>query len=171
MHMEYLRSKYIKGLHILFEAHAPTLATQFTELPISTLLSSPPVVKLGYHSRGLEQEFDKWQRERTQESRKAFDEMLSENSFVEFWGRLGKIGGEGVDGGVKADVIEGDDGEGGGGKVDMKVLAKNVDVADMEKVLKVGVYFLSVMTGKLNQIRTTNDTSCSIMSHNRENVG
>ncbi|KAG6919444.1 hypothetical protein DXG01_006327 [Tephrocybe rancida] len=135
-HVEHLRSRHIKSLHALFEAHAPTLAIKFEEIPLSSLLSSPPVVKLGYDTRGLQQNFDKWQRERTSESRKAFDEMLGENSFVEFWGRLGKIGGEGVDGGVKADEAEGDEGEGGGGKVDMKVLAKNVDVGEVEKVLK-----------------------------------
>jgi len=135
-HVEHLRFKHIKSLHALFEAHAPSLATRFEEMPLPSLLSSPPVVKLGYSARNLQQDFDKWQRERTQESRKAFDEMLTENSFVEFWGRLGKMGGEGVEGGVKADDIEGEEGEGGGGKVDMKALAKHVDVGDMEKVLK-----------------------------------
>ncbi len=65
--------------------------------------------------------------------------MLTENAFVEFWGRLGKIGGEGVDGGVKADDLGEGEGEGGGGNVDMKVLAKNVDVGEMEKVLKASV--------------------------------
>lgn len=63
--------------------------------------------------------------------------MLAENSFVEFWGRLGKLGGEGVDGGVKADDLGEDEGEGGGGKVDMKALAKKVDLEEMEKVLRV----------------------------------
>ncbi|KAG6861602.1 hypothetical protein C0995_014509 [Termitomyces sp. Mi166 len=135
-HVEHLRSRHTKGLHALFEAHAPTLATRFDELPLSSLLSAPPVVKLGYDTRAIQQNFDKWQRERYSESRKAFDEMLGENSFVEFWGRLGKIGGEGVDGGVKADDADGEHGEGGGGKVDMKALAKNVDVKEVEKVLR-----------------------------------
>ena len=64
--------------------------------------------------------------------------MLHGNSFVEFWGRLSKLGGEGVDGGVRRDD-DGDEeiGEGGGGTVDMKKLAKNVDITEMEKVLKV----------------------------------
>ena len=47
-----------------------------------------------------------------------------------------------VEGGVKADD-EGkaeDEGEGGGGKVDMKALAKTVDVAEIEKVLKVIIF-------------------------------
>lgn len=138
-HVDFLRSKHIKNLHVLFEAHAPTLATRFDELPLSSLLSAPPVVKLGYDTRAMQQNFDKWQRERYSESRKAFDEMLGENSFVEFWGRLRKIGGEGVDGGVKMDDADAEDGEGDGGKVDMKALAKNVDVEEVEKVLKVRV--------------------------------
>jgi len=63
--------------------------------------------------------------------------MLAENSFVEFWGRLGKMGGEGVHGGIKADDQGEGVGEGGGGTVDMKALAKNIDIHDMEKVIKV----------------------------------
>ncbi|KAJ7179213.1 Hsp90 protein-domain-containing protein [Mycena filopes] len=136
-HVEHLRAKHLTGLYALFEAHAPSLATTFASLPTDSLLGALPVTKLGLDSRGLEHEFQKWQRERTNESRKAFDEMLSENSFIEFWGKLKKIGGEGVDGGVKADEPENEDeGEGGGGKVDMKVLAKSVDVGEVEKVLK-----------------------------------
>lgn len=135
-HIGHLREKHVKSLHALFESYAPSPATDFKSLPISSLVSSLPVNKLGYTTNLLEHEFEKWQRERTFESRQAFDDMLSENSFVEFWGRLGKIGGEGIDGGVKADDMGEDEGEGGGGKVDMKALAKNVDVRDMEKVLK-----------------------------------
>jgi heat shock protein beta len=101
------------------------------------MLKSLPVTKLAFDTRGLQQEYEKWQRERTYECRKAFDEMLAENSFVEFWGRLGKIGGEGAEGGVKADDLGEDEGEGFGGKVDMKALAKSVDLSDIEKVLKV----------------------------------
>lgn len=86
----------------------------------------------------LENEFDRWQRTRTTEARKAFDDMLVENSFVEFWGRLNKIGGDGADGGVtRDDDGHEDEGEGGGGNVDMKKLAKSVDITEMEKVLKV----------------------------------
>jgi heat shock protein beta len=141
-HVGHIRSKHINSLHALFESHAPSLAKTFDGLPLSSLLSSVPVTKLGFDVETLDHEFEKWQRERTHESRRAFDEMLTENSFVEFWGRLGKIGGEGVDGGVKADEMEEDEGEGGGGKVDMKALAKNVDVGEVEKVLKVSLGLL-----------------------------
>ncbi|KAF8978779.1 hypothetical protein BDQ17DRAFT_1265314, partial [Cyathus striatus] len=81
--------------------------------------------------------FAKWQRERTSEARKAFDEMLSENSFVEFWGRLGKIGGDSIENGLKVDNEDIGEEEGEGiAKVDMKALAKNIDIREMEKVLK-----------------------------------
>ncbi len=93
------------------------------------------MTKLGYDVDQLEREYDKWQRERTHEARLAFDQMLTENSFVEFWGRLGKIGGKGVDETIKYDDI-GDDVE--EEQVDMKALAKSVDLKEIIKVLKVG---------------------------------
>ena len=94
------------------------------------------MTKLGFDIRKLEDEYEKWQRERTQNARQAFDDMLAENAFVEFWGRLGKIGGKGVDEGIRADDIGEDDEQ----LVDMKALAKTVDLKEMIKVLKVGLY-------------------------------
>ncbi|KAJ7068255.1 Hsp90 protein-domain-containing protein [Mycena amicta] len=137
-HIDHLRGRHMASLHALFEANAPKLNTTFDSLPLESLLAALPVTKLGLDVRSLEREFERWQRERATECRKAFDEMLAENSFVEFWGKLRKIGGQGVDGGVKADD-EGkaeDEGEAGGGKIDMKKLASQVDVQEIEKVLK-----------------------------------
>lgn len=141
-HISRLREKQISVLRELFEVHAHSLATAFNDLPLDTILSSAPVAKLGYDVELLEQQFNKWQRERTTAARIAFDKMMSENSFVEFWGRLGKIGGESVNSGLRMD---GEDiGEGGDGdeKVDMKALAKTVDIKEMEKVLKVFQVYL-----------------------------
>ncbi|KAF7776168.1 hypothetical protein Agabi119p4_4561 [Agaricus bisporus var. burnettii] len=135
-HIEHLHQKHMANLHGLFQSHSLSLATPFTELPFESLLKSLPATKLGLNIEQLEHEYDKWQRERTASAKIAFNEMLAENSFIEFWGRLTKIGGEGVEGGVKADDIGDDEGEGGGGKVDMKALAKKVDLEEMEKVLK-----------------------------------
>nr|GAT59404.1 predicted protein [Mycena chlorophos] len=120
-HVDHLRAKHMDALHALFETNAPKLTSTFDSLPLESMLTSMPVT-----------------RERTTNCRKAFDEMLAENAFIEFWGKLRKIGGEGVDGGVKADD-EGraeDEGEAGGGKVDMKTLASKVDVGEIERVLK-----------------------------------
>ncbi|KAG7096976.1 hypothetical protein E1B28_004372 [Marasmius oreades] len=136
-HVAHLHSKHLDNLRALFESLAPSLVTEFKELPLETLLNSLPVVKLGLDIDALNHEFDRWQREQKQKARLAFDEMMKENSFVSFWGKLGKIGGEGVDGGVKRDEDgEHDEGEGGGGKIDMKALAKSIDVGEIEKVLK-----------------------------------
>lgn len=135
-HMNQLRLKHLDNLHSLFEAHTLTLATDFSALPVESLTRSLPTTKLGFGVDSLKKEFEKWQREGTSVARKAFDDMLTENAFVEFWGRLSKLGGEGVDGGVKAEELDGDEGEGFGGKVDMKALAKNVDLSDIVKVLK-----------------------------------
>jgi hypothetical protein len=136
-HTSQLRAKQLAGLRGLFQVHAPGLDVGFSQLPLTSIMSSPPVIRLGFNEREVSREFDIWQRERTNESRIAFDEMMKENSFVEFWGRLGKMGNEVVDGGLK---IENDDIEEEGvdeNKVDMKALAKNIDVSEIVKVLKV----------------------------------
>ncbi|KAF8595141.1 hypothetical protein BDV93DRAFT_611572, partial [Ceratobasidium sp. AG-I] len=163
-HINHIRSRYVSQLHALFEAHAPSLDMPAEELPKS-VRRSLPAVKLGFareddekHDKddkdetedgeqeprrrrsidpGLADEYARWQRTRAADARVAFDTLLGENPFVEFWGRLAKMGGEGVGGGVPIEEEEeNEEGEGGGGKVDMKALAKNVDVGEMEKVLK-----------------------------------
>jgi len=106
-------------------------------------------------------------------SRRAFDEMLAENSFVEFWGRLSKMGGDGVEGSVK---IENEDiGEGGGdsgaSKVDMKSLAKNIDIQEMEKVLKVSSCYVLPHQRFLKLNRTISGSSCSTTYQWKENNG
>lgn len=85
----------------------------------------------------LEMEFDRWQRQRNIDSRQAFDHMLEENAFLEFWGRMSKVGGEGIEGGVKIEDEDEEGGEGGGGKADMKKLAKQIDEDEFGRVLKV----------------------------------
>ena len=132
-HVNGLRDKHLASLHALFASHAPGLDTAFTALPVASLLSSLPATKLGYAVDQLEHEYEKWQRERAHEARLAFDQMLNENSFVEFWGRLGKIGGKGIDASIKYDDIGEDTEE---DQVDMKALAKSVDLREMIKVLK-----------------------------------
>lgn len=97
----------------------------------------------------LEREFSGWQSDRYSAAREAFGAMLQENSFVKFWGRVGKMGvvedeekvrlGKVVFGDEQGDTgaDETEEGEGGGGKADLKSLAKGVDVKEMERVLRV----------------------------------
>ena len=172
-HVSQLRTKHVDNLNALFLSHAPSLATPFTALPVSSLLSSLPATKLGYDVFKLEQEFDLWQLTRTTGAREAFNDMLHENSFVEFWGRLRKIGGEGAEGGVKRDDDgDEDEGEGSGGNVDMKKLARNVDITEMEKVLKVRAHCPVCRKSFTNcVVRGTSGTQCLITFRNKENDG
>ena len=108
-----------------------------------------------YEYPSLRNEFETWQRRRFTAARSAFDTMLSENAFVEFWGRVGKMGLTDQDekarlgkvvfadenaagtGAMEVDEEEdGMEGEGGGGKRDLQTLAKGVDVKKVERVLK-----------------------------------
>jgi hypothetical protein len=171
-YVEQLRSKYQSSLAALFETHAPSLASPFSSLPIPYLLTSLPVTKLGLDIGALEAEFERWQRGRTTQARNEFDQMLGESSFIEFWGRLGKIGGEGVEGGIKADDLGEDEGEGGGGKVDMKQLAKTIDVEEIEKVLRVSLCRVAreVCLTPPHPLRTTSATLYSITCRSKGGV-
>lgn len=142
-HVNALRAKHLETLQALFASHAPALNTPFTALPVATLLSSPPALKLGFDVDQLEREFDKWQRERWTASRAAFDQMLGENTFVEFWGRLGKMGDKGVNFSITNEDLGDDDDE---AQVDMKALAKGVDLKEMIKVLKVSSLLHRLLT-------------------------
>lgn len=166
-HIGQLREKHLNNLYALFQSHAPTLDAAFTTLPVTSVLSALPTTKLGFDIGRLEDEFNKWQRQRTQDARRAFDEMMNENSFVEFWGRLGKIGGKGVDEGIKADDIGEDTEE----LVDMKNLAKTVDLKEMVKVLKVQFSGSEVLKFSSYSFRVTKGTLCSITYPNKGSDG
>ncbi|KZT41872.1 hypothetical protein SISSUDRAFT_981034 [Sistotremastrum suecicum HHB10207 ss-3] len=141
-HISRLREKHLKNLHAIFSSHAPSLSTPFTALPLSSIQASLPAIKLDFQRaarrKALEDEFESWQRGRTLVARQEFNTMLAENSFLEFWGRANKMGGEGIDGGVPVDEEGGDEeeGEGGGGKADIKSLAKAIDVREVQRVLQ-----------------------------------
>lgn len=171
-HVGNLRSKHLTNLHALFKSHASSLATPFSALPLDSIISSPPVTKLGFDEKELQHEFEKWQRERTTAARKDFDDMMSENAFLEFWGRLGKIGGKGVDETIQNDDIGEEEGE-EGERVDMKKLAKGVDVKEIVKVLKVHSEHDTFWSKDphLALFRTIGDTSCLSMFQNSESSG
>ncbi|EFI27699.1 peptide-binding protein [Coprinopsis cinerea okayama7 len=135
-HIAHLRSKHYDALHALFNEHTPALNTRFGELPVDTIVSSPHTKKLGYDISQVEDEFYRWQKQRYAEARRAFDEMLNENSFVEFWGRLSKMKDVTLDQGLQVtseDIGEDDEPV---SKLNMKTLAETVDIGEMVKVLK-----------------------------------
>lgn len=142
--MASLQAKHISALHALFAAHAPALGTKFAELPLASIRASLPAQKLmlDNDAAALEDEYEGWRRSRVAQAEREFQEMLHENAFVEFWGRLRNIK-EASEGGMKVEVgaedLAGEEAAGEeSGKVDLKALAKSVDVQEIERVLKVG---------------------------------
>lgn len=134
-----MRNKHLLALHALFEAHAPVLNTEFAELPISSIQTSLPAQKLRLDNDtdALEREYREWRAARTARAEHEFQDMLNENAFVEFWGRVRKMREEG-EGGIKVEIgaedLAGEEDE--SGKIDLKTLAKRVDVQEIERVLK-----------------------------------
>ncbi|KAH7097909.1 hypothetical protein BKA62DRAFT_714902 [Auriculariales sp. MPI-PUGE-AT-0066] len=128
-HVSRLRTRHVATLHGLFAAHAPKLSDPY---PGASVERSPPVERLGWRPVDVEDEFSRWSRARKDQARKDFDEMLKENSFVEFWGRARKLGGDDA-ARIDEEEVEGEE---GGGTADLKALARGVDADDVIKVVK-----------------------------------
>ncbi|KZV91760.1 hypothetical protein EXIGLDRAFT_719060 [Exidia glandulosa HHB12029] len=133
-HVGRIRERHLKTLHDLFGAHAPRLDDPYPEGRVER---SVPVERLRFTPSDVHAEFTRWSRQRLTTARADFETMLRENSFVEFWGRARKLGGEGA---VKDKDADEDDvvgeGEEGGGTADLKALARGVGIEEVEKVLK-----------------------------------
>lgn len=172
--MQALRDRQLAALHALFEVHAPSLADKFDALPERSVRASAPATKLGMglvdvgdddadqRSRReaedrdikaralLEDEFARWQRHRRQGAEQAFREMLSENAFVAFWGRIQKMASDKErkeqereeEGRMHVDVddedlIGEDTGADGEERASLQKLAKGIHVEEIQRVLKV----------------------------------
>lgn len=138
-HMARLGTKKSGALHKLFETHAPALDTSF-DVVYGAIADDALVARLGLTSDTLEERFAAWGRQREQEARREFDVLLSENSFVDFWGRMRKKRIDEAAAKVK-EHDEWDEGEGmgEGGSADMAALAQQVDLGEIKKVLRVSV--------------------------------
>lgn len=143
-HLSHIVGKHRTALQALFLTYAPLLSATFSSLPAETKASldkSLPATKLGLRSDdgSMHRVFDEWMSNRTSTSRHDFQKLLEENSFVEFWGKVGKIEGK-----SDGNMIPGDDdddamdeAEQAGGKADLKALAKGITEKEIERVLKV----------------------------------
>lgn len=135
-HLGYLGSKRSNDLDQLFKTHATSLATTYDEI-YPKIVDDFSVKRLGLQGQALEDRFKVWHRTRETEARREFQEMLGENSFVEFWGRMRK---KTLDEGalkVAADEMEEGEGLGDGGAADLTALAKQIDLNEIKSVLRV----------------------------------
>ena len=162
-----MRAKQLTALHALFAAHATELNIKFSDLPIASIRTSLPAQKLRLDSDSdaLQSEFEDWATARVSQAERDFQDMLNENAFVEFWGRVRKMHENG-EGGMKVEVDDEDlvgeeQGDDDREKADLKTLAKSVDVQEIERVLKVWLFTpVSDPRGLMVLSRTTGGTRC-----------
>lgn len=136
-HMTHLSSKRSNALHDLFTSHASSLATEFDAV-YPHIIDDPLVKRMNLTMDDLEDRFRAWQRTRESEARGEFDEMLKENSFVEFWGGMRKKTlDEQVEKVKELDELEEGEGMGDGGGASLTDMSKQVDLNEIKAVLRV----------------------------------
>ncbi|KAK8864295.1 hypothetical protein IAR55_001541 [Kwoniella newhampshirensis] len=135
-HLTRLSSKRSNALHQLFEAHTPSLDTPYDSV-YPHIVDDPQVKHLGLQGEALENRWKAWLRSREASARKEFDEMLGENSFVEFWGKMRKKTLDEKAKEVKEEEeFEEGEGMGEGGAADLTALARQIDLGEIKSVLR-----------------------------------
>ena len=134
-HISRLSSRRSNALHSLFAANAE-LSTAYPDV-YPKIIDDPVVKQLGLDSDALEVRYNVWRRARESEARTEFDQMLGENSFVEFWGRMRKKEQDENALGLGKDEAEDGEGMGEGGVADLTALAKQIDLNEIKSVLRV----------------------------------
>ena len=140
-HMEHLRGKRRDLLAKLFAKHAQDALQTGGDVILPRVRADPAYIESalprfvgdthqGQQHTTLEAVFDAWDQWRHAQARREFQDMLRENAFVDFWGRLQKRDkGE-------ADTVEADDEDDEGTMVSLLDMASQLDIQAMESVLK-----------------------------------
>ena len=137
-HMEHLRGKRRDLLAKLFAKHAQDALQTGGDVILPLVRADPAYIESalprfvgdthqGQQHTTLEAEFDAWDQWRHAQARREFQDMLRENAFVDFWGRLQKRDKS------EADTIDEDD---EGTMVSLLDMASQLDIQAMESVLK-----------------------------------
>jgi transcription elongation regulator 1 len=136
-HLQSLAHKRLDALHKLFLAHAPSLDTPFEDV-YPEIVNDFAVTRLGLTPEKLQSRYEEWQRVRFQQSKAEFQALLKESSFVDFWGRMKNkaLAGQGVIPNEDSDE-EDDAGDETGGKANLEMMAKQIDLKEMHDVLQV----------------------------------
>lgn len=146
-HLSELYNKRLVAVESLFLTQSPLLTTPFTDI-LPEISNLPIVTRLiGTNLDRLEKLHESWSRKRYGEARKEFDALLKENSMLEYWGRLQKK----EDGDDTGKGIADEDEDEDDGALDLKTMAKQVDIKAVHAVLRVGGYHcLFVVVGNRN---------------------
>ncbi|WWC70304.1 uncharacterized protein I206_104254 [Kwoniella pini CBS 10737] len=142
-HIERISSKRSNELHQLFESNTPSLDTKYDDV-YPKIVEDPIIKRLGLQGDNLENQWKIWLRNKESIARREFDEMLGENSFIEFWGKMRKKNLDENALNVKIDdqfaeaeglrdiVGEDDDNE----KKNINDMAKQINLSEIKSVLR-----------------------------------
>lgn len=135
-HLLRLSSKRSGALFNLFDTHTPDLQTPFDKV-YPEIVDDPVVKRLDLAPSALEDRWNAWKRTKETAARQAFDELLGENSFVEFWGKMRKktLDAKALE--VKEeDEMEEGEGMGEGGSADLTAMGRQIDLDEIKAVLR-----------------------------------
>lgn len=134
-HVARLREHKSDALAALFAQHA-VLDTPFDTV-YAAIADDPLVTRMGLAPAALEERFATWMRARESAARAEFYDLLRENNFVEFWGRMrNKVLDEAAAGVKEQDERDEGEGLGEGGAADITALAKQVDLGEIKTILR-----------------------------------
>lgn len=134
-HVARIRKHKSDALASLFAAHS-ALDTPFEQV-YEAIADDPLVQRLGLAPAALEERFSVWRRARDAEARAEFYDLLRENNFVEFWGRMrNKVLDEAAASLKEQEERDEGEGLGEGGAADITALAKQVDLGEIKTVLR-----------------------------------
>ena len=135
-HIGRIASKRVNALHTLFDTHTASLDTPFDKV-YPAIVDDPIVKRLDLSPTALEDRWNAWRRTTETAARQSFDEMLGENSFVEFWGKMRKktLDEKALE--VKEeDEMEEGEGMGEGGSADLTAMGRQIDLEEIKAVLR-----------------------------------
>lgn len=130
-HVARLGGKRDNALHALFAQNAQ-LDTPFDAV-YPLVIEDPVVTRLGLDARALEERYDQWVQSREEKARAEFIELLGENSFVDFWGRMRNKEIDADASKIKDEEMA-DDEE--GKDKNMVDLAQNIDLGEIKSILR-----------------------------------
>lgn len=141
-HSERLLSKRSNALHSLFESKTPALNTPYDDV-YPQIIDDPLVKRLGLQGQVLEDRWKSWRRKKEHDARIEFDQMLHENSFVDFWSKMRKktMDEKALEVQEQDEYDEGE-GMGEGGAADLTLLAKQIDLGEIKAVLRVRLFLV-----------------------------
>ena len=168
-HVSRIASKRSNALHDLFRDHTPQLNTTYEEV-YPKIIEDPIVQRAGLDVHSLEDKWNAWKRQRESDARSEFDQMLSENSFVDFWGKMRKKQTDEAAAKVMKDQEEEEEAEDEQER-DMADMAQQIDLKEVKAVLKVSLDTVVAIESKADSQSATSDIANSTTYQKCANSG